>query len=380
MARTITWDELRDLAGFEAEKGCAISLYLDLDPRDTPTPGDAATRLRSLLDEAAKGDGANRRELTHDQRLGLKMDFERIRSFYEREFERDGAHGLAIFSSSLDNIWRTLPLTETVPDHVTVASTLYLAPLVPLVGRGEGALVVVVGRERGHFFRLRGGRLQDLADHSEEQPGRHDQGGWSQARYQRHIETKVREHLHEVAEALDRTVRQLRNVQVIVISSEETRSEFEELLSHDAAAAVIGWTSAEAHAAPAELLRLAVPVLDRYRAEREAEIVARWEEEAGRSGRAAVGWEATLEAASDARVDLLLFQDGVDHEAFRCPRCGRVAVNGGTCPLDGTSMEVSSNGLDLAVHQTLVHGGRVWAVRDRQDLGPAEGIGALLRY
>lgn len=380
MARTITWDELRDLAGFEAEEGCAISLYLGLDPSVTPTPGDAATRLRSLLDEAAKGDGANRRELTHDQRLGLKADFERIRSFYEDEFERDGAQGLAVFSSGLDNIWRTLPLTEAVPDHVSVGSTLYLAPLVPLVGRGEGALVVVVGRERGHFYRLRGGRLEDLADHTEEQQGRHDQGGWSQARYQRHIETKVREHLHEVAEALDRLVRQLRAVQVIVISSEEIRAELEEVLSHDAAAAVIGWTSAEAHAAPPELLKVAVPVLDRYRAEKETEVVARWEEEAGRNGRAAAGWEATLEAASDARVELLLFQDGVDHEAFRCPRCGRVAVSGGTCPLDGTSMEVSANGLDLAVHQTLVHGGRVWAVRDRQNLGPVEGIGALLRY
>ena len=379
MARTITWDELRDLAGFEAEKGCAISLYLGLDPSVTPTPGDAVTRLHSLLDEAAKGDGANRRDLTHDQRLGLKNDFERIRSYYASEFERDGAQGLAIFSSGLDNIWRTLPLTEAVQDQVKVSGMLYLAPLVPLVGRGEGALVVVVGRELGHFYRLRGGRLQDLADHTEEQPGRHDQGGWSQAR-QRHIETKVREHLHEVAEALDRLVRRLRNVQVVVIASEEARAEFEELLSHDAAAAVVGWTSAEAHATPAELLEVAAPVLDRYRAEREADVVARWQEEAARSGRAAAGWEQTLEAASDARVDLLLFQDGVDHDAFRCPRCGRVAVGGGTCPLDGTSMEASGDGLDLAVHQTLLHGGRVWAVRHSEELGPVEGIGALLRY
>jgi peptide chain release factor subunit 1 len=318
--------------------------------------------------------------LTHDQRVALTSDFERIRSFYENEFERDGAHGLAIFSSGLDNIWRTLPLTEAVQDQVKVSSTLYLAPLVPLVGRGEGALVVVVGRERGHFYRLRGGRLEDLADHTEEQPGRHDQGGLSQARYQRHIETKVREHLHEVAQALDRLVRQLRDVHVVVISSEETRAEFDDLLTHEAKAAVIGWTAAEAHATPSELLQLAVPVLDRYRAERETDVVARWEEEAGRNGRAAAGWEQTLEAASDARIDLLLFQDGVDHEAFRCPRCGRVAVGGGTCPLDGTSMEASSDGLDLAVHQTLLHGGRVWAVRHRQDLGPVEGIGALLRY
>ncbi|HEX5469813.1 MAG TPA: Vms1/Ankzf1 family peptidyl-tRNA hydrolase [Gaiellaceae bacterium] len=380
MARTITWDELRDLAGFEAEKGCAISLYLDLDPRVTPTPGDAATRLHSLLDEAAKGNGANKRQLTHDQRAGLKADFERIRDFYTREFTRNGARGLAIFSSGLDNIWRPLPLTEAVPDGVKVGRNLYLAPLVPLVGRGEGALIVVAGRERGQFYRLRGGKLEDLADHTEDQPGQHDQGGWSQSRYQRHIETLVQEHLRDVAEELDRLVRRLAGVQVVVISSEGTRAEFEDLLTHEARAAVIGWTVAEAHAAPAELLALATPVLERYQAEKETEAVDRWHEEIGRGGRAAAGWEATLEAATDARVELLLFQDGADHKAFRCPQCGRLSVEGGKCPLDGTSMEESDDGLDLAVHQTLVNGGRVWAVRHRQDLDPVGGIGALLRY
>jgi peptide chain release factor subunit 1 len=380
MARTITWDELRDLASFEAEKGCAISLYLDLDPHLTPTPSDATARLRSLLDEAAKGDGANRRNMTHDQRVGLRADLERIRVFYASEFTRNGARGLVIFSSGLDNIWRPLPLTEPVPDDVKVGRKLYLAPLVPLVGRGEGALVVVVGRELGHFYRLRGGRLEDFVDHTEDTPGRHDQGGWSQARYRRHIEMLVQDHLREVADALDRFVRRLGAVQVVVIAAEEARADFEDLLSHEARAAISGWTAAEAHAAPAELLRAATPVLERYRAEKETEVLDRWLEEAGRGGRAAAGWEETLEAASDARVELLLFRDGVDHKAFRCPRCGRVAVAGGKCPLDGTSMEESDAGLDLAVHQTLLHGGRVWAVQHRQDLDPVEGIGALLRF
>ena len=121
-------------------------------------------------------------------------------------------------------------------------------------------------------------------------------------------------------------------------------------------------------------------MLERYRADKETELLDRWHEEVGRGGRASAGWADTLEAASDARVELLLVQDGVAHDAFRCPSCGRVAVAGGKCPLDGTSMEPSSEGLDLAVHQTLVHGGRVWAVQHRQDLDPVEGIGALLRF
>src|ERR671916_987810 len=98
MARTITWDELRQLARFEAEKGCAISVYLDLDPSVAPTPGDAHTRLNSLLDEAAKSDGANRRDLSHAQREAVKADFDRIRRYFAEEFTREGTHGLVIFS------------------------------------------------------------------------------------------------------------------------------------------------------------------------------------------------------------------------------------------------------------------------------------------
>src|ERR671936_876846 len=103
MARTITWDELRDLAEFEAEKGCAISLYLGLDPAGAPAAGDAQIRLNSLLDEGMKADGANARDLSHDQRQALRADFERIRRYVEDEFDRGGAHGLAVFCAGLDN-------------------------------------------------------------------------------------------------------------------------------------------------------------------------------------------------------------------------------------------------------------------------------------
>jgi hypothetical protein len=43
-------------------------------------------------------------------------------------------------------------------------------------------------------------------------------------------------------------------------------------------------------------------------------------------------------------------------------------------------MESTGDGLDLAVHLTLSHGGEVCAMTARHDLDPVEGIGALLRY
>jgi peptide chain release factor subunit 1 len=377
MAATVSWDALRDLAEFRAAKGVVVSLYLDLDPARTPTPGDAATRINSLLAEAARQ--VDRHDLTHEQRLGLKSDVERIRRFVQDEFVRDGAHGLAVFVDELDNLWRPLPLTESVSDSVKVNDELFLTPLVPLVGRGEGALVAVVGRERGDLYRLRGGKLEPVADRTEEAPKQHDQGGWSQANYQRHVEQLVHEHLERVAAELDRRVRR-RAERIVIVSTEETRAAFEDLLSRQVKDAVIGRTTAEAHAAAPELLAVATPVLEAWRAGEEERAVERWREEAGRSGRAAAGWAPTLEAASDGRVELLLYRQGVEHSAWRCPSCGRLAASDGTCPLDGTKMERTDDGLDLAVHQTLSNGGTVWALTTRSDLDPVDGIGALLRY
>jgi peptide chain release factor subunit 1 len=377
MARTVSWDGLRELANFQAENGCAISLYLDLDPSSTPTAGDAQTRVRSLLDTAGQ---IAPRSSSHAAREGLKADLEHIQRYLAEEFNRDGAHGVAVFCAGLDNFWFPLALTDSVPDKVKVGKSFYLAPLVPLVGRGEGALVALIGREQGQLYRLQGGRLAPVADHSEKQPGRHDQGGWSQANYQRHIETLVQSHLRRVADELDRQVRRLRGPRVVIVCSEETKGELEDLLSNEVRRAVVGWTQAPARASPTELLDVSRPVLERWREQEEREAVERWREEAGRNGRAAVGWEQTLEAASDGRVEVLLYEDGADHEAWQCPKCGRASLSAGNCPLDGTRMEESDHGLDLAVHQTLGHGGRVWALRRRQDLEPVEGIGALLRY
>jgi peptide chain release factor subunit 1 len=377
MAGTVTWSLLRELAAFRAEKGCAISLCLNLDPSDVPTAGDAQTRMNALLHAA---DRTDRTDLTHEQRAALKADFERIATWFDDEFERDGSQGLAVFAAGLDNFWRTLALPEPVRDSAKVSRDFYVSPLVSLVSRGDGTIVAVVGREQGQLYRLRAGRLEEIAEHYDEQPGQHDQGGWSQGRYQRHIEKLVQEHLKGVAQELDRSKRRLQSPKIVLVCSEEMKSEFTDALSADVRASLVGWTPAQAQAGPAEILQAVVPVLAAAESKDEAEVIDRWREEAGRNARAASGWEQTLEAASDARVELLLFQEGADRPAWRCPACGRAAVSEGSCPLDGTRLEPTDSGLDLAVHQTLAHGGAVWAIRHHLDLEPVEGVGALLRF
>jgi peptide chain release factor subunit 1 len=377
---TVSLDGLRELAGFRAENGCAISLYVDLDPASAPTMRDTAARVNAMLDAAGRSHGATRPDLAHEVKSGLKADFERLRRFFEQEFDRDGAHGLAVFADGPDNVWSVLALPWKVADAARVADDFLLSPLVPLIGRGNGALVAVVSREHGRVLALRGGRLEEVADRTEETPSRHDQGGWSQSRFQRHIDNLALEHFKVVADELDRLYRRLGRPRIVVVAGDETRAEFAEILPVELEEAVIGWTSAEAHASNADLAGIVQPFIDDWRGRRETEAIERWREEVGKNALGSSGWAETLEAASDGRVELLLHRSGVQKDAYRCPACGRAAIAATTCPLDGTTMEHRDDGLDLAVRLTLAYGGDLLAVERRQDLEPVEGIGAILRF
>src|SRR5204863_248022 len=80
---------------------------------------DAETRLNSLLTEAERR--ANTKDYGHEQKVALKADLDRVRSWWDSEFDRDGARGLALFASSLDNLWLTMPLAQSVSDEARLA-------------------------------------------------------------------------------------------------------------------------------------------------------------------------------------------------------------------------------------------------------------------
>jgi peptide subunit release factor 1 (eRF1) len=375
MATAVTTDILRELAGFRAGNGCAISIYLDLDPSMTPTIPDVETKFNAALAEAEKL--AETAPGGRDCRLALRDDLARIREWWDEEFERDGARGVAVFASSADGLLRPLLLGRGVGDSVRIAPSLHLTPLAGAL-RPNGALVAVVSRERGTVYRVEDSRLVEIADESEEQPGQHDQGGWSQGRYQRHIDHLVQQHLKTVGGELDRRVRG-GGPRIVVVGPDEMRGDFEQKLSSEAREAIVGWTTAEAHAGPVELLEAARPLLDEAQARVDAEALARYEEERGRNGRAAAGWKNVLEAASDARVDVLLVEEGASGRAWECPQCGRASADGGSCPLDGAKLEERDDAVDLALHRTLASGGSLVRV-GAGALREAKGIGALLRF
>lgn len=371
-------DYARSLAAFRPERGLCVSMFLGLDPHVVPTAAELDSHVSSLLKKAREAAESVPETIDRDRIQGVRKDVERIEE-YLHGLDRSGALGLALYASGLDDVWNEVRLSSSVEDSVHVSRTFMLAPLLASLERDRVLVLAAVGRDRGTLWRSRSGRIEPVTDLSRNGQGRHDQGGWSQARYQRSREREATDHLRGVAEAVGELIPQGSETLLVAACSEEQQPIFHALLAPHVQDALLGWASMEAHAGEDTLQSEAARLLDaRLEAERKT-ILERWREERGQGGRAAEDWEDTIAAAWDGRIDTVVV-DGRTQTAWECPRCGRGSAAPGACVLDGTRLEEAPNGaLELLLHGTLVHGGHV-RLASETELDDVLHVAALLRY
>src|SRR6266567_3446276 len=105
-------------------------------------------------------------------------------------------------------------------------TTVYL-PLEAMLEVSESFCTVLVDSAKARIFLSEMGRIDERTDLFDDVPGRHDQGGWAQARYQRHIDDHRQKHLRRTGEVLFRFSKRNRFDHLILGGPEEIVAEFE---------------------------------------------------------------------------------------------------------------------------------------------------------
>jgi peptide chain release factor subunit 1 len=370
-----------------------ISLYLDLDPERFATAPARAAQIRSLIDQASRELDEAADGLGHDDRIGLRNDLQRIDDFLSTpggrggwaEDGRDpfkGAHALAVFCSGRDDLFEVVQLPRPVPGRVVIGRTPYVEPLLPVLQQRRW-LVTLVNRR---LARVLGGpveRLEESGSFEEYVHGQHDQGGWSQARYERSIEKDTDDHLRRVAEAVNQRWRSEAFHRAALGGPVEIVPRLEGFLAAEVRANLApGRVEVDLSSAGDEEIRRALAKLvfeDEKQSEREA--LDRLAAGIGTGGRAVGGPEDTIEALNERRVQTLLLEPGFDRRGFRCGSCGLLMLEAdGRCPADGGELQEVDDLREAAIETALAQDAEVTIVRHFPDLGPLQGIGALLRF
>ena len=372
-------DALRRLSELRLDRPVVLSLYLGLDPSEFATPPARATAIRSLIDEAERRlKGAE--GLEHDDRVQLERALERAGQALEAT-GADGAHGVAVFAAEPADLFEVVKLPRSVANRVAIDRSPLVGPLVGLEQR-ERWCVALVNRQVGRVFRGSPEGLRETRSLQDEVHGRHDQGGWSQARYQRSVEKEKDDHLRNVADLLLTYVKRRPFEKLVVGGPRELVAGFEDKLHPYVKERLAGRIEVDVENTNAdEVLAAAGPLLEELEEAREREAVERLGEASRSGGRAVTGLEDTLAALNERRVETLVMDEGFGGRGAACPECGWLGPEGvGSCPADGTPLEQREDIAEAAVEVALQQAADVLPLRRRRDELDGGGIGALLRF
>jgi peptide chain release factor subunit 1 len=379
-ANEITRDRLRRLAEANTGDAKVLSLYLNLDPREFATPPARSTEVRSLLDRAGRL-VREAQDLTHEQRESLKRDLERVAFEIGNGAGTKGAHGLAIFSCSAAGLFEILRLSEPVDHEPVISDAPYVAPL-SSIGEPENWCVVLVNRRSARLFCGSREALHEVALVEDDVHRQHDQGGWSQANYQRSVDKDVQDHLKHVAEVVFLQMKSKLPKGVIVGGPQETLNDFEATLHPYLRERLAGRIDIDVENTSVEdVRRTAAERISAAAREREDKALARLAGLFGTNGRAASGLADVLNAVHEQRVEVLLVDRGYTAPGVCCPQCGFLGGEGfAECPADGTRTERRDDVVEAAIERAITQSADVHIVRDRPELASHGHIAAILRF
>jgi peptide chain release factor subunit 1 len=374
MAEPITQTRLRALAEVRPERGRVLSVFLNLDPTEFATPPARASAITSVMTAAAHK-VESKEELSHEERIALKQDVQRVRDVLAgSDLATNGTRGVAVYACKELDVLEVLKLRRPVDSKVVLDRTAFIEPLV-LQGTDEQWIVLLSNRRATRIFVGPGDELEETDRIVDDIHSKHDQGGWSQLNYQRSIEKDVSDHIGRAAELAFEIYKKRELDRVLIGAPEELLGELKSKLHPYLRERIAGKFSVDIENASLDDVRAeAGRAIEAHMRKSEREALDRLVEAVGRGGRGAAGIAQVLEALNQARVETLLIA-----ENFRAG--GRRDFEAGLLlPEDADAGEPVDDIVEPAIEKAIEQSASPLVVRYHDDLQPLGGIGAVLRF
>lgn len=370
----ITSEALAELIGFEATHHRVLSVVLGLAP-ERQIQRDYLIVLKNLVRDLAA-------TLDEASRVALAEEAGRVTAYLEATPPR--GLGIVIYSCSPLGLWRVFYLPEAPADAAYFTPNPRLRPVLDQLDEHERYAAIVVDRDSARVLVVAQRDIEEWWQLESVIPGRHKQGGWSQANFQRSHDKAVDDHLALVCDHVIEMDRELPVDRIAIGGPPEASARLQTLLPAPLRDRLIGTFAIEMTATDTELLERTAALALQAEREGEVAIVELVINDSAAGGLATTGLEAVLLAVGNAQVGTLVVVGDLDASGGVCPACGRLTAGSAeVCPGCGAVLDPVDDVVESAIERTLVAGGGVELVHGAaaERLGTeAGGIGALLRY
>jgi len=376
-------NEIKKLARMEEGPYPFCSLYLNTKWDDE----HQRERIRLFTKNELKK-GFDRLKGKEDWMEIYLEDQKRIERYAEGLVRRDieeGVNGIAIFSRSATQTFLTYPSIIPFENEFVLSSLPALKPLVRLSSQYQSTLAVMVDTDSARLFEI---SLEGLITESSIEsyvPGRHDQGGWAQMRYQRHIKDHMDKHHKEVADQLTGLFDSGKWKSVVLIGQDRIIANFKHFLPDRVKHHITDIFSADLSEERSRVLRRIFDRLFQMEKEESSRQIQELKERTPRGGLATFGLNGTLEALKNGQIQTLFLLSSFSLPGGRCGQCGfliPIALAGQPflpCPLCKGKMKAVNLGEEM-MRSVLRQDGEVKWIDENSILKECEGVGASLRF
>ena len=339
------------LAELEPQPYPVLSLYLDTAPNETGHRTVDVYLKKELTERLGTFPTGT------PERRSFQADADRVLAYVTSEL-RPEHKAVAIFACSEAGLFEAIPLEiRQAQNLVVVSDRPHLYPLALVDDQYPRYAAVLADTRHTRIFVFSTGQREQTIDVVGQKTKRVKAGGWSQARYQRHVENFHQQHAKEVVELLDRVVRDDNIAQVILAGDETALPLLKDELPKHLAEKVIDTMRLDAHAPDHEVFAMTLERLRRKDAETDREVVQQLLDEYRAGGLATVGTDNTMAAFEKGQVDTLVLPASSDAIA---------AADEDTPP--------------ELVRQAKLTSASIRFIEDPSLLAEAGGVGAFLRF
>lgn len=366
-------DVLERLAGIEPSYP-VLSLYLDLRV-DQQGRRNHELFLRKTLE-------AHARTLTGAALDSFTTDAERIRRYVDEI--PTSVNSAVIFACSAGNLFEAIQLEAVIEDNwLFLASVPHLYPLARITDQYPRYAALLVDTHSARLFVFSLGTVEAEQQVKNAKTRRTSMGGWSQARYQRHIDNIHLLHMKEVADVLDRVVREEAINQIVLSCDEVTRPLLMEQLPKHLAARVVDVVRLDIRASQREVVEETLAALRQQDAATDTARVETLLNAWRGSGLGVVGPDDTLRALELRQVEELLITAAPDGLQAGSAAPADAAPGPVDAATTAPGTEPDADRLTLAndlVTRAQQNDARVRFIEDPGLLADVGGVGAILRF
>src|SRR5437763_6594048 len=370
-------DLMERLAAREPTEFPFISLYLNAQANERGRD-QFDLFVRQELDARARTYAPHTPE-----RESFDRDAERVNKYLEQEV-RPSANGLAVFAcAGANDFFEATQLDVPIErNQLFVYHQPHLYPLARLIGQHPRYAVLLADTNSARIYVFMRGQTIDHKEVQNIKIKRTQVGGWSQMRYQRHVENYYLHHAKEVIDTLDRVVRQDKIEKIILSGDEETiipilRQQMPKELTEK----IVDVLNLSVKTPEHEILEATMQALRVHDAVTDAEKARRLLDEYRAGGLAVVGVADTLAALSNGQVEELLISASMRNIQYDSREVEKVMA--AYAPATGHKVEASEPRMvadELVTRAEQMSSAHVTFIEDESLLASVGGVGALLRY